>query len=83
MGKVKHADSIQTSNPRAKLTVNGKTILLAYDRQGDDRFMEIHEEASSIFEYQKITSCHIPLVVFELIILYELLQVISRMSPRA
>jgi deazaflavin-dependent oxidoreductase (nitroreductase family) len=56
-------------NPRAKLTVNGKTILVdAHVAQGDEyaRLWKFATERHPPYlNYQKMTSRHIPIVVFQ------------------
>lgn len=72
-GKDKHADWYLNllNNPHAKLQVNGKTIHTeARDTQGDeyDRLWDFAtEKHPSYLNYQKMTSPHIPIVVFEVI----------------
>lgn len=72
-GKDKHADWYLNllKNPRAKLTVNGKTILAeARDTQGDEyaRLWKFATEMHPPYlNYQKMTSRYIPIVVFEVI----------------
>jgi deazaflavin-dependent oxidoreductase (nitroreductase family) len=56
-------------NPHAKLTVNGKTIQTeARDTQGDE-YTRLWDWATKkhppYLDYQKMTSRHIPIVVFE------------------
>jgi len=57
--------------PRAKLTVNGKTIpVQAHAAQGDEyvRLWKFAtEQHPPYLNYQKMTSRHIPIVVFEVI----------------
>ena len=70
-GRDKHADWYLNllKNPRAKLTVKGKTIpVQARDTQGDeyDRLWKFATEQNPPYlNYQKMTSRHIPIVVFE------------------
>ncbi len=70
-GRDKHADWYLNllKNPRAKLTVKGKTIpVTARDTQGDeyDRLWKFATEQNPPYlDYQKMTSRHIPIVVFE------------------
>jgi F420H(2)-dependent quinone reductase len=72
-GKDKHADWYLNllKNPRAKLTVNGKTIqVTAHDAQGDE-YNRLWEFATKkhppYLHHQKMTSRHIPIVVFDVI----------------
>lgn len=72
-GKEKNADWYLNllKNPRAKLTVNGKTIQVeAHDVQGDD-YARLWDFATKkhppYLNYQKMTSRHIPIVVFDII----------------
>jgi F420H(2)-dependent quinone reductase len=72
-GKEKDADwylNLQ-KNPRAKLTVNGKTIHAeAHAAQGDEyaRLWKFATERHPPYlNYQKMTSRHIPIVVFEVV----------------
>ncbi len=72
-GKDKDADwylNLQ-KNPRAKLTVNGKTIPVeAHAAQGDEyaRLWKFATERHPPYlNYQKMTSRHIPIVVFDVI----------------
>ena len=73
-GKDKHADWYLNilKNPHAKLTVNGKTILVeARDTQGDEyaRLWKFATEKHPPYlNYQKMTSRHIPIVVFEVVV---------------
>ena len=69
-GKDKHADWYLNllKNPRAKLTVNGKTIHTeAHDAQGDE-YARLWDFATKkhppYLNYQKMTSRHISIVVF-------------------
>lgn len=72
-GKDKHADwylNLQ-KNPRAKLTVKGKTISVqAHDAQGDE-YTRLWDFATKkhppYLNYQKMTKRHIPIVVFDAI----------------
>lgn len=72
-GKNKHADwylNLQ-KNPRAKLTVKGKTISVqAHDAQGDE-YTRLWDFATKkhppYLNYQKMTKRHIPIVVFDAI----------------
>ena len=72
-GKDKHADWYLNllKNPRAKLVVNGKPIPVeAHDTQGDEyaRLWKFATERHPPYlNYQKMTSRHIPIVVFEMI----------------
>ncbi len=72
-GKEKNADWYLNllKNPRAKLTVNGQTIQVeARDAQGDEyaRLWKFATERNPPYlDYQKMTSRHIPVVVFEVI----------------
>jgi len=72
-GRDKHADWYLNllKNPHAKLTVNGKTIQVkARDTQGDeyDRLWKFATEQNPPYlNYQKMTSRHIPIVVFDVI----------------
>jgi len=72
-GKEKNADWYLNllKNPRAKLTVNGKTIHAeARDTQRDEyaRLWKFATEQNPPYlNYQKMTSRHIPIVVFEVI----------------
>lgn len=73
-GKDKHADWYLNllKNPYAKLTVNGKTIdTEAHDTQGDE-YARLWDFATKkhppYFNYQKMTSRYIPIVVFQLIV---------------
>jgi len=72
-GKDKDADWYLNllTNPRAKLTVNGKTIPVeAHAAQGDEyaRLWKFATEKHPPYlNYQKMTSRHIPIVVFEVI----------------
>jgi deazaflavin-dependent oxidoreductase (nitroreductase family) len=72
-GKEKNADWYLNllKNPRAKLVVNGKTIHTeARDTQGDEyaRLWKFATERNPPYlNYQKMTSRHIPIVVFEVI----------------
>ena len=57
--------------PRAKLTVNGKTIPVeAHDTQGDE-YSRLWDFATKkhppYLNYQKMTSRHIPIVVFDVL----------------
>lgn len=58
-------------NPHAKLTVNGRTIQAkARDAQGDEyaRLWKIATEKHPPYlNYQKMTTRHIPIVIFEMI----------------
>jgi deazaflavin-dependent oxidoreductase (nitroreductase family) len=72
-GKDKHADWYLNlrKNPRAKLTVNGKTLqVTARDAEGDE-YVRLWNWATKkhppYLEYQKMTSRHIPIMVFEVI----------------
>jgi len=72
-GKDKHADWYLNllKNPRAKLTVNGQTIPVeAHDTQGDE-YVRLWDFATKkhppYLNYQKMTSRHIPIVVFEMV----------------
>lgn len=72
-GKDKHADWYLNllKNPRAKLTVNGQTIPVeAHDTQGDE-YARLWDFATKkhppYLNYQKMTSRHIPIVVFEMV----------------
>ena len=72
-GKDKHADWYLNllKNPRAKLTVNGKTIPVeAHDTLGDE-YVRLWDFATKkhppYLNYQKMTSRHIPIVVFEVV----------------
>jgi deazaflavin-dependent oxidoreductase (nitroreductase family) len=73
-GKDNHADWYLNllKNPRAKLTVNGKIILVeAHDAQGDEyaRLWKFATEKHPPYlNYQKMTSRHIPIVVFEVVV---------------
>jgi deazaflavin-dependent oxidoreductase (nitroreductase family) len=70
-GKEKNADwylNLQ-KNPHAKLTVNGKTLPVeAHDAQGDE-YTRLWDFATTkhppYLNYQKMTSRHIPIVVFD------------------
>jgi len=70
-GKDNHADWYLNllRNPRAKLTVNGKTLqVTARDTQGDEyaRLWKFATENHPPYlDYQKMTSRHIPIVVFD------------------
>ena len=70
-GKEKNADWYLNllKNPRAKLTVNGKTIPVeAHAAQGDEyaRLWKFATERHPPYlNYQKMTSRHIPIVVFQ------------------
>jgi len=70
-GKDKDADWYLNllKNPRAKLTVNGKTISVeSHAAQGDEyaRLWKFATEKHPPYlNYQKMTSRHIPIVVFE------------------
>jgi F420H(2)-dependent quinone reductase len=70
-GRDYHADWYLNllKNPRAKLTVNGQTISVeAHDTQGDEyaRLWKFATERNPPYlNYQKMTSRHIPIVVFE------------------
>ena len=70
-GKNKDADWYLNllKNPRAKLTVNGKTISVeSHAAQGDEyaRLWKFATEKHPPYlNYQKMTSRHIPIVVFE------------------
>jgi deazaflavin-dependent oxidoreductase (nitroreductase family) len=73
-GKEKNADWYLNllKTPRAKLQVNGKTILVeARDTQGDE-YARLWEFATKkhppYLNYQKMTSRHIPIVVFEVVV---------------
>jgi len=72
-GKDNHSDwSLNLlQNPRAKLTVNGKTIqVTARDTQGEEyaRLWDwVTKKHPPYLNYQKMTSRHIPIVVFELV----------------
>jgi F420H(2)-dependent quinone reductase len=72
-GKEKNADWYLNllKNPRAKLTVNGKTIHTeAHDTQGDEyaRLWDFATEKHPPYlNYQKMTSRRIPIVVFEMV----------------
>ena len=72
-GRDYHADWYLNllKNPRAKLTVNGKTIPVeARDTQGDEytRLWKFATEKHPPFlNYQKMTSRRIPIMVFEMI----------------
>ena len=72
-GKEKNADWYLNllKNPRAKLTVNGKTIHVeARNTQGDE-YARLWDFATKkhppYLNYQKMTSRPIPIVVFEMI----------------
>jgi deazaflavin-dependent oxidoreductase (nitroreductase family) len=72
-GREKHADWYLNllKNPHAKLTVNGKTVPVeAHDAQGDE-YARLWDFATKkhppYLNYQKMTSRHIPIVVFEVI----------------
>jgi deazaflavin-dependent oxidoreductase (nitroreductase family) len=72
-GKEKHADwylNLQ-KNPRAKLTIHGKTIpVKARDAQGDEYtrlWTFATQKHPPYLNYQKMTSRHIPIVVFHVI----------------
>jgi len=72
-GRDKNADWYLNllKNPRAKLTVNGKVLqVTAHDTQGDE-YVRLWNFATKkhppYLNYQKITSRHIPIVVFEVI----------------
>lgn len=72
-GKDKHADWYLNllKNPRAKLTVNGETYqVTAHDAQGDE-YVRLWDFATKkhppYLNYQKMTSRHIPIVVFEMV----------------
>jgi len=70
-GKDKNADWYLNllKNPRAKLTVNGKIIpVKSHAAQGDEyaRLWKFATEKHPPYlNYQKMTSRHIPIVVFE------------------
>jgi len=72
-GKDKHADWYLNllKNPHAKLTVKGKTIHTeARDTQGDEyaRLWNFATEQNPPYlNYQKMTSRHIPIVVFDVV----------------
>jgi deazaflavin-dependent oxidoreductase (nitroreductase family) len=72
-GKDKDADWYLNllKNPYAKLTVNGKTISVeSHAAQGDEyaRLWKFATERHPPYlNYQKMTSRHIPIVVFEVI----------------
>ena len=72
-GKAKNADWYLNllKNPRAKLTVNGRTIPVeSHDAQGDE-YAQLWKFATEkhppYLNYQKMTSRHIPIVVFQVI----------------
>ena len=72
-GKEKNADWYLNllKSPRAKLTVNGKTIQVeAHDAQGDE-YARLWDFATKkhppYLNYQKMTSRHIPIVVLEVV----------------
>lgn len=72
-GKDKHADWYLNllKNPRANLTVKGKTIpVQAHDAQGDE-YVRLWDFATRkhppYLNYRKMTSRHIPIVVFDMI----------------
>jgi len=72
-GKEKNADWYLNllKNPRAKLTVNGKsTQVTAHDTQGDE-YTRLWDWATKqhppYLNYQKMTSRQIPIVVFEMV----------------
>jgi len=72
-GKDKHADWYLNllQNPHAKLTVNGKVLqVTAHDTQGDE-YARLWDFATKkhppYLNYQKMTSRHIPIMVFEMV----------------
>ena len=72
-GRDKYADWYLNllKNPRAKLTVNGKTLqVTARDTQGDE-YARLWDWATKqhppYLNYQKMTSRHIPIVVFDVL----------------
>ena len=70
-GKDKHAAwySNLLKDPYAKLTVNGKAISVrAHDAQGDEHIRlwdYVTKKHPPYLNYQKMTSRHIPVVIFE------------------
>ena len=72
-GKDKHADWYLNllKNPHAKLTVKGKTFpVQTHDAQGDE-YTRLWDFATGkhppYLNYQKMTSRHIPIVVFDVV----------------